>query len=305
MKSERDLKKAAMGNRLGSMFRKNMTAWLLLLPSILLFYFLVWRPIGVGFVYSFFKLRNYIPVEFVGFDNYHEVVTDMLFLKTLSNSVKYVIWSFVIGFLPPIILAVMINEIVHMNAFLKFSIYFPQIVPAVAAALIWYFLYLPGDGGVLNIILGKLGIPAQGWLQNSGQTIPLIITMMTWQGCGGSMILYLASLQGINQELYEAAKIDGANIPTRFANVTLPAIFPIILLQFVRQIISVFQVMIEPMTMTGGGPNNASISLNLQGFNYAFKNFQPERALALGVITFLILLVVTAFYFKVQNKYGE
>lgn len=290
---------------IGSIFRQNITAWILLLPSLLLFYFLVWRPIGTGLVYSFFKLKNYVPIEFVGLKNYHDVVTDMLFIKTLANSAKYVLWSFVIGFLPPIIFAVILNEIVHMNAFLKFSIYFPQIVPAVAAALIWYFLYLPGDGGVLNIILQKIGLPQQQWLQNSKQTIPLIIVMMTWQGCGGSMILYLASLQGINQELYEAAKIDGANIPTRFANVTLPAIFPIILLQFVRQIIGVFQVMIEPMTMTGGGPNNASISLNLQGFNYAFKNFQPERSLALGVITFLILMVVTCFYFKMQKKFGE
>ena len=290
---------------IGSIFRQNITAWILLLPSLLLFYFLVWRPIGTGLVFSFFKLKNYVPIEFVGFKNYHDVVTDMLFIKTLVNSAKYVLWSFVIGFLPPIIFAVILNEIVHMNAFLKFSIYFPQIVPAVAAALIWYFLYLPGDGGVLNIILQKIGLPQQQWLQNSKQTIPLIIVMMTWQGCGGSMILYLASLQGINQELYEAAKIDGANIPTRFANVTLPAIFPIILLQFVRQIIGVFQVMIEPMTMTGGGPNNASISLNLQGFNYAFKNFQPERSLALGVITFLILMVVTCFYFKMQKKFGE
>lgn len=299
-KQNTSLKKSKLG-----FIRRNMTAWLLLLPSVILFYFLVWRPIGVGIVYSFFKLRNYIPTQFVGFANYREVLTDMLFIKTLINSVKYVLWSFVIGFVPPILFAVMINEIVHMNSFIKFSIYFPQIVPAVAAALIWYFLYLPGNGGVLNIILGKLGLPANQWLQDSKQTIPLIITMMTWQGCGGSMILYLASLQGINQELYEAAKIDGAGIVRRFMTVTLPAIFPIVLLQFVRQIIGVFQVMVEPMTMTGGGPNNASISLNLQGFNYAFKSFQPERALALGVITFAILMAVTCFYFKLQDKLGE
>jgi len=90
-----------------------------------------------------------------------------------------------------------------------------------------------------------------------------------------------------------------------FFNITLPSIFPIILLQFVRQIISVFQVMIEPMTLTGGGPNNASISLNLQSYIYAFKNFQPEKAMALGVITFFILIIVTCFYFKLQKKFGE
>ncbi|MDD6763503.1 MAG: sugar ABC transporter permease [Clostridiales bacterium] len=299
-KPNKSLKKSGLG-----LIRRNSTAWLLLLPSVLLFYFFVWRPIGIGFMYSFFKLQNYVPTQFVGFDNYREVVTDMLFVKTLTNSFKYVLWSFVIGFVPPILFAVMINEIVHMNGFIKFSIYFPQIVPVVAAALIWYFLYLPGESGVLNILLGKLGLPANDWLQNANQTIPLIIIMMTWQGCGGSMILYLASLQGINQELYEAAKMDGAGVIRRFECVTFPAIFPIVLLQFVRQIIGVFQVMIEPMTLTDGGPNNASVSLNLQGFKYAFQNFQPERALALGVITFIILIVVTCFYFRLQKKLGE
>lgn len=287
------------------LLQRNMAAWILLIPSVLLFYFFVWRPIGVGMVYSLFKLQNYAPVEFVGFKNYIDVLSDTLFIKTLLNSAKYVLWSFVIGFLPPVLLAVLINEIVHMNAFLKFAIYFPAITPAVAAALIWYFLYLPGDNGVLNLILGKFGIPPQEWLQNAKQTIPLIIVMMTWHGMGSTMLLYLASLQGINQELYEAAKIDGAGIPRRFTTVTMPAIFPIMLLSFVRQIIGVFQVLTEPMTMTDGGPNNASISLNLQTFKYAFQNFQPEKALALGVVTFIILMIVTCFYFKMQDKLGE
>lgn len=288
-----------------SLLQRNLTAWLLLIPSVLLFYFFIWRPIGVGIVYSFFKLKNYVPVEFVGLKNYKAVIGDVLFIKTLTNSAKYVLWSFVIGYLPPIFLAVLINEIVHMNSFLKASIYFPAICPVVAAGLIWYFLYLPGNSGVLNLILAKFGLPAQQWLQDSKMTIPLIIVMMTWHGMGSSMLLYLASLQGVNQELYEAAKIDGASIPRRFTTVTMPAIFPIMLLSFVRQIIGVFQVMAEPMTMTDGGPNNASISLNLQGFKYAFQSFQPEKALALGVVTFVILMVVTCFYFRMQNKFGD
>lgn len=305
MKNNTELKKRGMGSHVGGFFQRNLTAWLLLVPSVLLFYFFVWRPIGVGIAYSFFKLKNYVPVEFVGFDNYKNVLTDTLFLKTLSNSVKYVLWSFVIGFLPPVILAVFINELEHFNSFLKAAIYFPAICPAVAAALIWYFLYLPGNGGVFNLILGKFGIPAQQWLQDSNMTIPLIIVMMTWKGMGSTVLLYLASLQGVNQELYEAAKIDGAGIPRRFTTVTLPTLVPIMLLSFVNQIISVFQVMTEPMTMTDGGPNNASISLNLQAFKYAFQSFQPEKALALGVVTFIILMVATCFYFRMQKKLAE
>jgi len=208
--------KLSLGKNIGNLYKKNITAWMLLLPSVLLFYFLVWRPIGMGFVYSLFKLKNYEPVEFVGFKNFVDVITDMLFLKTLLNTLKYVFWSLLIGFIPPILVAVMLNEVVHFNSFFKFSLYLPQIVPSVAAALIWYFLYLPGDGGVLNIILGKVGLPAQQWLQDPKLTIPLIVVQMTWSGFGGAMLLYLAALQGVNHELYEATKIDGANVFQRF-----------------------------------------------------------------------------------------
>ena len=290
---------------IGSIFRQNITAWILLLPSLLLFYFLVWRPIGTGLVYSFFKLKNYVPIEFVGFKNYHDVVTDMLFIKTLVNSAKYVLWSFVIGFLPPIIFAVILNEIVHMNAFLKFSIYLPVIVPSIAASLIWYFMYQAGDGGFLNMIIGKFGIAPSAWLQNQKMTIPLIIVSMTWRGCGSTMIMYLATLQGINQELYEAVRIDGGGLFRRLITITLPHILPVMLLLLIRQIIGVFQVMVEPMTMTGGGPDNASVSLSLQIYNYAFTYFQPERALALGVITFFLLIGITIFYFMADKKIGE
>lgn len=283
----------------------NWKQWIIILPSVLLFYFMVWRPIGVGTFLSFFKLQNYKPVEFTGLQNYKDVLFDTLFLKTLKNTASYVIWSLIIGFFPPVILAVMINEIVHGKNFLKFSIYLPVIVPSIAASLIWYFMYQAGDGGFLNMIIGKFGIAPSAWLQNQKITIPLIIVSMTWRGCGSTMIMYLATLQGINQELYEAVRIDGGGLFRRLITITLPHILPVMLLLLIRQIIGVFQVMVEPMTMTGGGPDNASVSLSLQIYNYAFTYFQPERALALGVITFFLLIGITIFYFMADKKIGE
>lgn len=283
----------------------NWKQWLIILPSVLLFYFMVWRPIGVGTFLSFFKLQNYKPVEFTGLQNYKEVLFDTLFLQTLKNTVLYVLWSLIIGFLPPIILAVMLNEVVHCKSFFKFSIYLPVIVPSIAASLIWYFMYQAGEGGMLNMLIGKLGFAPSAWLQNQKMTIPLIIVSMTWRGCGSAMIMYLATLQGINQELYEAVRIDGGGLFRRLKTITLPHIMPVMLLLMIRQIIGVFQVMVEPMTMTGGGPDNASVSLSLQIYNYAFTYFQPERALALGVITFFLLIGITVFYFMADKKIGE
>ncbi|MCK9478969.1 MAG: sugar ABC transporter permease [Firmicutes bacterium] len=289
-------------NRWLNAFTRNGKAWMIVLPSVLLFYFIMWRPIAEGVFLSFFKLENYQAAGFVGFQNYREVLSDTLFLGALKNTFGYVFWSLLISFLPPIIIAVALNEMVHLKGLFKFSIYFPVIVPTVAAALIWYFLYLPGDGGILNMLRHSIGLKNSEWLQNPILTIPLIITSMTWRGCGTSMVLYLAALQGVNQELYEASTIDGAGFFLKLRYITFPHLSPIILLLLVRQIVGIFQVMVEPMTMTGGGPNNASLSLNLQGYNYAFVYFQPERALALNVITFVILLGITVFYFRLDKK---
>ena len=280
----------------------NYSAWLLMLPGLILLYFIMWRPIGMGVFLSFFSPKGYEIQQFVGIDNYIKIISDTLFLQTLINTCGYVFWSLIIGFLPPILLAVMINEMAHAQGLFKFSVYFPSIVPTMAASLMWYFMYQPGDSGLLNILLGMVGLEPQEWLQNARMTIPLIIVSMTWKSCGGTMLLYLAALQSVSQELYEAAKIDGAGILRRLWHIAVPQIAPVTLLFFIRQIIGVFQVMVEPLAMTGGGPNNASISLALQGYNYAFMFFQTDKALALGVVTFFFLIGLTFVYFSVEKK---
>lgn len=285
-----------------SKMKRNAAAWLLAVPSVFLFFFMVWRPIGQGAVLSFFKLENYKPVEFAGIANYKDVMGDTLFFKTLANTFQYVMWSFIIGFLPPIILAIMINEVVHLKGFIKFALYFPAIVPSVAVSMIWYFMLQPNESGIFNMALSSLGFPMSTWLQNKNLTIPLIILSMTWKSCGSTMILYLATLGGVSQEQYEAAKLDGAGLFSKIRYITLPSIAPVTLLLAIQQIIGVFQVMIEPMTMTDGGPNNASISLALQAYKYAFTYFQPERSLALGFTMFVLLMAFNFIYFKLDKK---
>lgn len=274
----------------------------MLLPGLLLLYLIVWRPVLMGGVLSAFELKGYEPTNFVGLQNYVDVLTDTQFVRTLWNTVLYVFWSVVLGFALPIVVAIMLNEMVRGKGFFKFITYFPAIVPTVAVSMIWYYVYLPDQGGLLNMFLGMFGAEPHQWLQNASLTIPLIVLTMVWKGFGGTAIMYLAALQGISQDLYEAAKIDGAGAFRRLRHITLPQMAPMILLFLIRQMIGVFQVMVEPMTMTGGGPNNASLTLALQGYNYAFTYFQPQKALALGVITFLILVVMTIFYFAIEKR---
>ena len=188
------------------------------------------------------------------------------------------------------------------KSFFRFAMYLPSMAPGIAISMLWYYMYYPNGSGLLNMLLGWFGIEPQVWLQNANMTIPLILISSTWKSMGGTLLLYLAALQGVNRELYEAALMDGAGIWKRIRYVMLPEVSGILLLNLVRQIISVFQIMEEPLVMTGGGPNNASMSLGLLAYRNAFQYFKIGNALAVNVIMFLLLVVLTLFYFKLEKK---
>lgn len=282
--------------------KKDYMAWLLIVPSLLLFLFFVWQPMVSGVVLSFYKTKGFDAVEFVGLKNYIDVMSDSSFMKALTNSAIYTLWSLLLGFALPIVVSIMINEMVHLKSLFKFSVYFPTMVPGIATALLWAIMFNPGKGGLLNTLIGFIGLPPLNWLENPHLTIPLIVITMTWRCFGATSIIYLASLQGVNQELYESAVMDGAGILARVKNITLPQISNIIKLSLVMQIIGVFQTMAEPLAMTDGGPNNASNTLMLQGYLYAFRYFRADRSMATSVITFIILMFFTIIYFKLDKN---
>lgn len=290
---------------LASIVARNVSGWVLILPSIFLFIMLVWRPIGIGMTYSFFRLQGFTPKEFVALKNFTDVLTDTNFIQTLWNTLSYVGYSLLIGFPLPFIAALMMNELVHIQGYFKISTYLPVIIPSIATSLIWKMVYMDGEGGLLNMILYYLGMEPMNWLSNKNLAIPLIVIAMSWNGFGSTLIMYLGTLQGINQELYEAARLDGAGFFGRIVHVLVPHMRGLLLLMVVRQIIGVFGVTEQPLTMTGGGPNGASMSLGLTNYYYAFKYGQYDKSLALGVITFLMLLVLTFIYFGLDKRVDD
>lgn len=294
---------AKIKKRKGSL-KNQLMAWLLISPLIVVLYILVWRPTVIGAIWSFFKMNAYTPGEFVGLDNYKMVIMNSQFLPTLRNTVMYVFWSLVIGFIPPIVIAIMLNEMVHMKNQMRVIIYLPAVIPGIAAMLIWTKIFDPSSAGLLNMILQRFGIAPFGWLDNPNFSIIGIVIYMTWSGFAGTMLLYYAAIQGVSTELYEAAVIDGAGPLRRCWHVTFPQIASVLLINLVRQIISVFQVMEQPLAMTDGGPNNASTSLAYQLYLYGFRSSgqRTGQAMALGVIIFLMLMILTAFYFWVNKK---
>jgi multiple sugar transport system permease protein len=273
-----------------------------MLPSIILFIFFVWEPLIESVRLSLYRAQGIRTREFVGFQNYIEVFQNPDFIPALINTCKYTVWSVAIGFLLPIILAILINEIRRGKSFFRISVYIPNIVPGMAMVLMWGFIFRPGDTGVLNVLLGRIGIEPQAWLTNPGWTIPLIVLALTWKGAGATTLLYIAGLQGIDPELYEAAIIDGAGIWRRLRSITIPNIYNLARTLLVLQLISVFQILYEPLVMTNGGPNNASLSIMQLVYRFAFEKFDYPKAAAVSVIICAILIVLSLIYFKVNKE---
>lgn len=285
-----------------NIIKNNFNSWLLIIPAVLCVYFIVVRPQVTGIYWSFFNMKGYTIQSFAGLDNYKRVLSDTRFIQTLMNTLQYVFWSLVIGFPIPIILSVMLNEMVHFRNGFRFWVYFPSALPSVAVMTLWYMMYYPDQGGLLNMILIKLGFEPYVWLQDPKFAILGVILSITWNGCGATAIYYFACLQGISRELYEASLIDGAGFFKRFRTVTFPHMSGIVLLFLIRQIISIFSIMEQPLQMTGGGPNGASYTLGLLAYDFAFPGNRPQLGLAIGVIMFVILLIFTCFYFFLNKK---
>ena len=166
---------------------------------------------------------------------------------------------------------------------------------------LWRYLFKSGDNGGLNMLLNAIGLPSGTWLSNASLAIPVIVVAMTWKGAGATALIYLAGLQGINPELYEAAIIDGANVRQRITRITIPQIYNLGRTLLILQVIAVFQVLYEPLVMTNGGPNNASVSLMQLVFRYAFDKFDYSKAAAVSVIISVALITLTLVYNKINK----
>lgn len=282
--------------------KKDLSSWGLIIPSLILFTFFIWYPLFYGIILSFAEVKGFTITGFAGWENYQRLFKLPVFWKAMKNSFSYTLWSLIIGFLVPIIVAIIISELIHFTSIYRVAMYFPTIVPIIATTLMWRFMMDPGPGGLFNSMLISLGAEPFGWLQEKAVTIPLIVLTMTWKSAGATTIIYIARLRGINQNLYEAAALDGASIFQRVRFITLPQVFNLARLLLILQVLSVFQVLLEPMMMTGGGPNNASISLLLLNWQTAFVNFRIGQAGAIGVVVSIILMILTIIHLKISKE---
>ena len=286
--------------------RGNIQSWLIMLPGLLLMTFFVWEPLFESVRMSLYKTRNVELVRFVGLDNFISVVTKDDFLQALVNTFSYTFWSLLIGFALPVILAILIGETTDGKSFFRTAVYLPNMLPGLAVIILWSAFFSGKESGVLNILLGKLGIAPQTYLTRANWVIPIIIVIATWKGAGATALIYMAGMSSISPELYEAAAIDGASVWRRIIHILLPAVRKLAGTLLILQIISVFQIMYEPMVLTMGGPDNASLSLMQLMWQYAFGgSMNYGKASSVAVIVTLILLVMTAIYSYFNRKESD
>lgn len=291
-------------SNLNMTIKRNISGWLLMLPGVILFTFFVWLPLIESTWLSLFKTQGFHAETFTGLQNYVDIFKHSDFGAALLNTFMYTFWSLIIGFLVPIIIAMLILETRRGQSFFRLTAYFPNMMPGLATILMWGFLFRSGQNGVLNILLGAIGVEPVTWLSDPAKVIPLIVVTMTWKSAGATALVYMAGLSGINPDLYDAAAIDGAGVFRRIIHITIPQIYKLGSTLLILQIISVFQILYEPLVLTNGGPNNASISIMQLVWRYAFRDYDYGHATAISVIICAILIILTMIYTKVNKKAG-
>ena len=277
--------------------REAMFFYLFVSPWIIGLVVFTAGPILASLYLSFNDYAIIAPPQWTGIANFRKAFTeDHLFWKSMGNTAYYVGIGVPLRVVFAFLLATLLNAEIRGRLFYRIAYYMPSIIPGVASAVLWIILLNPRLG-LINLLLGLFGIPSINWLGSPDWSKPALIMMSMW-GVGGSMVLYLAGLQGIPQALYEAADIDGASRWTKFRNVTIPLMTPVILYNLITQIIGSFQVFGAAFIMTRGGPLNSTLFYMLHLYNFAFQYFRMGYASALAWVLFVIILLFTLLTLK-------
>ena len=273
--------------------------YLFVAPWILGFLLFTAWPMIYSLYLSFQKWDFIGKQKFIGWDNYEKLFKDKVVIQSLKVTFIYTFTSVPLGMVFALLLALLLNQQVKGLSIFRTLFYMPSLVSGVANAVLWIWMFNP-EFGVLNNILGAVGIHGPNWIYDKNWALPSLILMSLWS-VGGSMLIYLSGLQGIPTELYEAAEMDGANSFHRFVHVTLPMMTPVIFFNLVMNMIGAFQVFTEGYTMTEGGPSYATMFYVLYLYNNAFKNFKIGYASAQAWLLFFIIMFFTALVFKSSN----
>jgi multiple sugar transport system permease protein len=290
--------------RLARRLRRDLTAYGFLAGGILCFAVFTWYPMVREIIWSF--QREHLGVtSWAGFANYRRIFADPTFWQAWRNTLQFTGLALLLGFVVPFFVAILLNELRHALSYLRILVYLPVMLTPVSGLLLFQYFYDPGHG-LFDYILHDLHLPQSAFLQDPHIAMLCVVIAATWLNMGSATLIYLAALQNIPGELYEAAELDGAGILKRVWHVTVPQTRPILTMLLMLQIVATMQVFIEPFILTNGGagPQGSTLSIVTLLYNYAFVyNISNSygSASALGVVMLLVLGAFSAV-FTVLNR---
>jgi multiple sugar transport system permease protein len=278
----------------------NLLAYVFMAAGIICFAVFSWYPLVRGVILSFQQDNLVTDPTWVGLDNYKAVFDDPLFVTAWKNTFEFTGLALVLGYAVPLGISILLNELRHWRAFFRIAVYLPVMLPPIVGVLLWKYFYDPGDG-LFNTVLHAVGLPTSQWTQSPRVAMISLVLVSTWANMGGATLIYLAGLQGIPGELYEAAELDGASIWQRLRHVTLPQLRFLMLVLLLLQIIATMQVFIEPYQLTGT-TTPSTITVMILVYRYAFTvNQDFGLAAAMTVLLFIVLAIFSGIYLRITR----
>ncbi len=268
-------------------------------PWILGFIFLTLIPMAISLHISFTDWNILSDPDWVGLVNYKTIFNDSLFYKSMKVTLSYTTLSVPLNIVLSIFVAMLLNNNLRGMKMFRTIFYLPAIVSGVVVAIVWLWIYNP-DYGIINSFLRIFGIQGPGWVYDENWALPSVVIMSLW-GIGSNIVIYLASLQSISTELYEAASIDGANFWNRLIKITLPGMSPVLLFTLLTGIINALQTFTQAFVMTQGGPNNATNFYAYYIYNNAFVWHKMGEACAQAWILFVVIFILTFITLKLTG----
>lgn len=266
-------------------------------PAVIGFVAFTLGPMIASAIFSFSDWRLAGSAHFNGLTNYRRLFgSDPEFRKSLWVTTYYTLAAVPIALIVAFAAAMLLNQDVRGQSFFRTIFYLPTMVPLVASAMLWIWLFNP-DFGLMNQLLHSAHLPGSKWIYDERTAVPSLILMSTW-GFGNSAVIFLAGLQGVPRHLYEAIKVDGGGSWNKFRHITFPMMTPTIFYNLVTGVIGTFQVFVQAAVMTQGGPNNSTLFYIYYLYRTAFTDGEMGYACALAWILFLIVLVITVALFR-------
>ncbi|SBT39115.1 carbohydrate ABC transporter permease [Micromonospora auratinigra] len=292
-------RRAALGRRV----RDNLTGHTFLIGAVACFAVFSWYPMVRGVVMSFQRTRRG-ETTWVGWDNYLRIIADPSFWTAWKNTFVFTGLALVLGYAVPFFVAILLNELRHAKGYLRVLVYLPVMLPPASALFLFkFYAYDPSEAGLFNAVLTAVGLPTSEWMQSPTMTMPAMVIASTWMNMGGAVLIYLAALQNIPGELYEAAEIDGAGVWRRIVNVTVPQTRLILALLAMLQIVATMQLFIEPLILANGaGTQDSATSVAYLIYQHGFFQNDLNGAAALGVIMLVVLAGFSAVYLRLTAR---